>query len=668
LINGDHWKAQNAGKFLKWKPIEAQRGDIYSDDGIRMLASSIEYFEIRMDPAAATDEIFDKNIYGLCIGLEKVLGTKSAKEWRNIIEGNRKRYFNPDEKGSRAVLISRKVNIETLEKLKELPLFDLHPYKGGIKVSKFFSRKKTYHELASRTIGVQREKNMVGLERSYNKALKGEDRKELMRLLPPDLWVPVETPTDHDVFRGKDVVTTIDVDIQDIMHHELSHGITSTEAKEGVAIIMDVKTGYIKAISNLTLGKNSISEVKNKAVAERIEPGSTFKAATALALLEEGVNPEEEIKINRGKKKFHDRTIYDSNYPSDDLYSTFSNIMTKSSNVGFGILANEHFNSREGKSNFYNYLQQFQLTDITDIDLLGEQEPLIKNPNQSTTVWSGVTAPYMAHGYELELTPLQVLAFYNAVANDGKYMAPRLVKEIRDNEEILKTYKPKTKSNQIASTKSIIALQKMLENVVERGTGNNIYTAAYPIAGKTGTAATNYSDVDKEQKEYNASFAGYFPADDPKYSMIIVVYDLKGKMYYGSQVAAPIFRKIADKVMILDGGLEKSYADASNRTLPRSSKGFGGDLQQLYASLNTNEYKFPRWARIESSKEKTIAQRALIRKKEVPDVRGMGLRDAMYVLENMGMKVNVKGAGKVKKQSINPGNILSYDEIDIYLN
>tara|TARA_Y100000385_G_C13108368_1_gene649969 strand:+ start:2221 stop:4332 length:2112 start_codon:yes stop_codon:yes gene_type:complete len=670
IVEGDKWKAEKTNKYLKWRPIEAQRGDIYSDDGIRMLASSIEFFEIRMDPVSPSDEDFDAHIYGLCIGLERTLATKSANEWRSIIEGARKSYknatSNSQKKGTRNVLIAKKIDDGKYREIKALPLFNLGKYKGGMKVERFFSRKKTYHELASRTIGLYRDQNMVGIERSYDKALRGAERSELMRFVPPDLWIPLEEPTEYQIIRGKDVVTTIDVDIQDVVHNELKIGMVKNDAKDGVVIIMDVKTGYIKALSNLKLHNGEVNEVMNKAVVERIEPGSTFKAATALALLEKGISPGQDVRIDKGKKKFYDRWMFDSNYPSDVIISDFSESFSKSSNVGIATLANDNFNSKAGKKEFFSYLKQFGLVDKTGIDLLGEPEPFIKNPDKGTTAWSGVTAPWMAHGYELQITPLQMLAFYNAVANNGIYMKPRLVKNIKENHEVLKHYNPKTKKERIASLESIVELKKMMEDVVTKGTGANIYTDEYGIAGKTGTAAFDY--LDKENKGYNASFAGYFPADNPRYSMIVVAYGLKGNKYYGSQVAAPIFRRIADKVMILEGGLTQEYSITDSKTLPRSSKGFGGDFEAIYSEISQTEGNYPRWARIESEGARTIAQKALIRKKEVPDVYGMGLRDAVYVLENIGMRVKVHGAGKVYKQSMRPGARLDKENIEIYLN
>ena len=670
IVQGDKWKAENTNKFLQWKTIESQRGDIYSDDGIRMLASSIEFFEIRMDPVSPSDENFDKHIYRLCVGLEKVLETKSADQWRATIEGARKRYKNAvsesQKRGTRDILIAKKIGDEKFREIKELPLFNLGQIKGGFIVKRFFSRKKTYHELASRTVGIYRDKNMVGIERSYDKALRGEERKELMRKVTSDLWIPVEEPTEYEITRGKDVVTTIDVDIQDIVHHELNNGILKNEATDGVVIIMDVKTGYIKALSNLTLNNGQVNEVMNKAVVERIEPGSTFKAATALALLEKGVSPKKKVKINRGKKKFYNLWMFDSNYPSDVNITDFKESFYKSSNVGIATLANDQFNSKLGKVAFYNYLKQFGLVEKTGIDLLGEPQPFVKNPQKATTAYSGVTVPWMAHGYELQITPLQMLAFYNAIANHGIYMKPRLVKSIRENHEVIKQYNPKSLEHRIATPESIASLHEMMKDVVTKGTGSNIYSDDYEIAGKTGTAAFDY--VDKANKGYNASFAGYFPADNPKYSMIVVAYGLKGNKYYGSQVAAPIFKRISDKIMILDGGLTQDYSSVEDITLPRSSRGFGNDFEKIYSDISQPQGKYPRWARIESEGSKTIAQKALIRKKEVPDVKGMGLRDAVYVLENIGMKVKVHGAGKVYRQSRAPGSNLAKENIEIYLN
>jgi len=667
ILEGAKWKAEKESKYLKWKPVKAQRGDIYSDDGIRMMSSSIEFFEIRMDPVSPSNGDFDEGIKGLCEGLAKVLGTKSSSEWKNIIVGARKAYNTSHKSGSRNILIHRKVDDDTYRKLKALPLFSLGQNRGGFKVTRSYSRKKTYHQLASRTIGEYRDENMVGIEMSYDKALRGEERSELMRFVPPDLWLPLNEPTEYEVIRGHDVVTTLDIDIQDVVHHELEKGMKSNDARDGVVIVMDVKTGFIKAMSNLNLKEGRVYEIVNKAVTERTEPGSTFKAATALALLEHGVNGKTQVRIDKGKKKFYDQWMYDSNYPHDQVISDFNESFVKSSNVGIATLATENFNSKEGRKRFYSLLRQFGLIDKTGIDLLGEPEPIIKNPEKATSTWSGVSVPWMAHGYELQITSLQMLSFYNAIANDGIYMKPRLVKAIRKGDKVVRQFKPLSLKNSIASLENIEALQNMLKEVVLKGTGKNIYTDEYGIAGKTGTAAYDYTG--QKTKGYNASFAGYFPAENPRYSMIVVAYGLKGNKYYGSQVAAPIFRNIADRIMALDGGFDIEFAYSGEKGLPRSSKGFGDDFMNIYSELGQDlENKYPRWARIESEGTRTIAQKALIRKREVPDVSGMGLRDAMYVLENLGMKVEVHGVGKVYKQSRRPGTDLENRAIEIYLN
>ncbi len=665
LLEGAKWKEKEENRYLKWRPVKAQRGDIYSDDGERLLASSIEFFEIRMDPVAPSDATFKEGIYGLCIGLERILDTQSAQEWRDILEGARNAYGRSQKSGSRNILIGRKVGDELLSKLKELPLFKLGKHKGGLIVNRFYSRKKPFKQLASRSIGEYRESNMVGIEKRYDKVLRGAERKELMRFVSPDLWIPMYDPTDFEVIRGKDVVATLNVDIQDVVHHELEKGIVENGAEAGVIIVMEVETGFIKAMSNLHFKRGQIREIENLAVRQRTEPGSTFKAVSTLALLEGGVDVKTKVKIDKGRKKFYDLWMYDSNYPHGDIISDLEESFVKSSNVGIATLAQKRFGSKEGRNEFYQILGRFGLLEKTGIDLVGEPKPYVKNPSKDHT-WSGVTIPWMAHGYELQITPLQTLAFYNAIANDGVHMEPRLVKSIREGDKVIREFRPQARKQRIATAENIELIKELMREVVTRGTGKNIYTDEYELAGKTGTATFNYSG-DKE-KGYNASFAGFFPADEPKYSMIVVVYGLRGQYYYGSQVAGPIFRRVADRIIALDGGVEIAYVDDLT-DLPNSSKGFGGDFQDLYDGLGRAQKKrFPRWARIENDGKRTFAQKALIRKSQVPDVKGMGLRDAMYVLENIGIKVEVNGAGKVYKQSKKPGTKLDGKSIEIYLN
>jgi len=667
LLEGAKWKKLEVNKYLKWRPVKAQRGDIYSDDAERLMASSIELFEIRMDPVSPGDAVFNKDIDGLCKGLEQVLNTKSRAEWKSILQGARIAYHKSHKSGSRNILISKKVNDETFKQLKTLPLFELGKNKGGLIVNRFYSRKKTYRELASRAIGEYRDKDMVGIERSYDKVLRAAERNELMRFVPPDLWFPLFDPTDFEVIRGKDVVSTIDVDIQDVVHHELAKGLLSNSAEAGVVIVMDVKTGFIKAMSNLDIINGVCREIINRAVTMRTEPGSTFKTATLLALLESGVDVKTTARIDNGKKKFYDLWMYDSNYPHDDKMLDLKESFIKSSNVGIATLAQRTFGTKKGRIHYYDLLTQFGLVEKTGIDLIGEPSPYIKDPIEDASQWSKVTIPWMAHGYELQITPLQTLSFYNAIANDGIYMKPRLVKTIKDGDKVLKEYNPKSRRNRIASSKNITITKDLMKEVVMRGTGKNIYTDEYAIAGKTGTTTFNYSG--KGEKGYNASFAGFFPADEPEYSMIVVAYNLRGSKYYGSQVAGPIFRNIADRIMTLKGGIDIAYESETIKGLPAHSKGFGYDFMELYSELGHDvRKKVPRWTSIENEGSHTFAQRVLIRKSQVPDVKGMGLRDAMYVLENIGMKVQAHGSGKVYKQSRIPGTKLNNKSIEIYLN
>jgi cell division protein FtsI (penicillin-binding protein 3) len=359
--------------------------------------------------------------------------------------------------------------------------------------------------------------------------------------------------------------------------------------------------------------------------------------------------------------------MYDSNYPHDRITSDLKESFIESSNVGIATLAQQSFSGKSERMFYYNQLQQFGLIEKTGIDLIGEPESIVKHPIKDAGKWSGVTVPWMAHGYELQVTPLQTLAFYNAIANDGIYMKPRLVQAVKYGHKVVKQFKPQSKKQRIASPENIRELQDMMKEVVRRGTGKKMYSTEYEIAGKTGTTSFNYAGGG--EKGHHASFAGYFPADDPKYSMIVIVYGLHGLRYYGSEVAGPIFKKVADRIMALEGGLEMDFVSGTMIGMPENLKGFGGDFEELYEGLGKEVHTtIPRWTKIENDGSTVFAEKAKFKNSTIPDVKGMGLRDAMYVLENIGIKVEVHGTGKVYRQSVRPGSKLTKEYIEIYLN
>ncbi len=662
IIEGDEWRKKIEKKSMVWRPAKTQRGNIYAEDGQNLLATSVEFFEIRMDPVVVSQEVFEKNIDGLARGLEAFDKRRSADQWKSHIVKARR-------KGSRYLLIAKHVDHFKLQQLESLPIFKLGRFRGGFRKIKSYERERPYRDLAARTIGVDREDHRVGLEHSFNRLLRGEEKKAYMKRLPGDIYVPVFDPTDYEIVRGKDLVTTIDINIQDIVHNELLRGIEAHNAEGGTAIVMEVQTGRIKAISNLSRNRKGVlGEFHNYAVADRSEPGSTIKAASVLALLEDGYADSQTIvDFSGGVKNFYGLKMYDS---SNHGYqkSTLKEAFEISSNIGIASALDEAYNKTKRWSRYVGRLQQFGLNDVSGIELEGERKPLIKDPKKDRNQWYNTTIPWMAHGYEMEMTPLQVLCFYNAIANNGKLMAAQIVKSILSDGEVEKNMPPRVRKESIAKIESIRELQVMLEGVIDRGTGKNLKSEYFRFAGKTGTTKVDYGTDDPK---YNASFAGYWPADNPKYSMIVVVYGLRGDIYYGNLVAGPIFKRIMDWCQAIkpDNRLIEGRTDHFKGEYKGKVYGFADDYASIFSELRVNYSKAGRWIKGQSGEAGEVLNgKAKISSKEVPDLRGMGLRDAIYVLENIGMKVKTEGYGRVRRQSIKPGLSVRNQEITIYLN
>lgn len=674
LIDGDYWKQKKEKRYMEWRPIPTQRGDIYADDGQSLLATSVEFFEIRMDPVAPSDKDFYDNIDGLCRSLAKFPGKQTASQWKTMIAGARKAYFQKSKGGSRNLLIAEQVDMDGLQLLKSYPLFKLGQYKGGIIKIKEYVRKKPYQELASRTIGEERDANKVGLENSFDEQLKGAEKKAYMQLLPGKLYVPVYDPTEFEIIKGKDLITTLNMHLQDVVHNELYRGMQENNAEAGVAVLMEVKTGRIKAISNLSRNRNGqIGEYHNLAFADRSEPGSTIKAASVLALLEDGFADSETIvDFSNGKKKFWDRWMHDSG-DHGLSYGSLKMALEKSSNVAIAGIMQDKYGNPDKRMLYYEKMMQFGFDGPTGLGLDGEPVPYIKHPQRDKKIWYGTTIPWMAHGYELSMTPLQVLNFYNAIANEGQLMQPQLVKAIKHNDQIEQEFTPIVKRRQIARPDNIKKLQKMLEGVVERGTGQSLKSDKYDFAGKTGTTKVGY---DKGEIKYNASFVGYWPVQDPQYSMIVVVYGLKGAKYYGNVVAGPIFKRIMDWSFALqDGSVAIDYDIDGNAKLSALNEyrgevyGYGEDYREIFNDVNVAYHDSGRWIKGGNDGDgKVLTGKAKITVERVPELEGMGVRDAVYVLENLGLRVRLEGKGHVVRQSLNPGTIIDNQEITLYLN
>jgi len=644
------WTALGEKYVYKRGELQANRGDILSYDG-RIMASSVPYYTIYMDTRSSgmSDQTWLQGIDGLSAGLAKIIGERSAAGWKKVITDARRR-------GDRYFLIKRRVDYETLMRIKQLPIFREGQYKGGMLTQMESRRILPNGELGARTIGylnIGTEGTVVGIEGAFNSQLSGRNGLVLQQRLTGGDWITVDNSQSIDTRDGNDIVTTIDIDLQDVAASALKEQLRKHRAHHGCAIVMEVETGDIRAIANLELGKDgNYHETYNYAIGESTEPGSTFKLPALMAALEEGViDTGDIIDAGTGSVRYYNKVIRDTR---EEGYGkiTVNDVFAKSSNVGTSIIINENYKDRPG--DFVNRLYAMRLNKKLDIQLMGEGEPLIRYPGDK--LWSGLSLPMMSHGYEVRMTPLQILTFYNAVANDGRMMRPRFVTMEMRNGNVVKKYDPEVIINAIASRSTVRKAKRMLEMVVEHGTATNLRNADYKIAGKTGTAQIALNNLGYRQGSrvsYQASFAGYFPAGDPLYSCIVVVNAPSNGVYYGNLVAGSVFREIADKIYATNFYREYHIADAKMTFAPEAGNGFRDDIERVLGKTDTKVRKSGNneWIKTHESGDTIRLEDVKIDRGLVPDVRGMSLRDAMCLLENCGYRVRYSGKGKVLRQS-----------------
>ncbi|MFK7810373.1 MAG: penicillin-binding protein, partial [Saprospiraceae bacterium] len=569
----------------------------------------------------------------------------------------------------RNMLIHRSASFELTEQIRNFPLFNKGQFRGGLKITPRPKRLRPFKGLARRTIGYVREGyNPVGLEGYFNDDLVGEKGSKVMFRAPGNTWIPMSDLTEIEPKKGDDIITTLDINLLDITNEALLRGLNHHQAESGVAIIMDVKTGAIKAISNLGKTEEGYFEKYNYAVGEAYEPGSTFKIASIMALLEDGhVNLYDSIDIEKGQYTFYEEVMVDASRESFTMdTTTVMRALEISSNVGIAKLVTKYYgNDDEGKARqFIKKLKQFKLDLPVDIEIAGEANPYIKEAYSKEDKWSGITLPWMSIGYEVLLTPLQLLTFFNTIANDGKMMKPYLISEVQTFGESKKRFKPTVVDRSIASKETIDKVKLLLESVVENGTAHKLKTNRYRFAGKTGTAQIDYRKFSpKANLKHRASFVGYFPAENPVYSCVVVVTDPKENGIYGGEVAGPIFREIADKCFAQKIELhrplnERPKPKLAEKKLPAYQVAQSKDLVQVLGRLDlpyANYTEENNWGVLTAEADTINILTRQMAEKKVPNVVGMGLKDALYVLENLGLQVTVSGVGRVRKQSIIPG-------------
>ena len=657
FVQGKKWTKLAQIATLEYRPIQPSRGNIYAQDG-SLLATSLPFYKVAIDPCIADNELFEANIKSLSTLLAEFYQDKPAQAYYELLceaRRNRKRYL---------LLNNKQITHHDKSKMSEWPIFREGRFRGGVIFEKTEKRFKPFRELAARTLGFINENgNGVGLEGSFDNILRGVEGGAVYQKLTGGSWKMIQSNNARKPINGYDLETTLDINLQDVAHTSLLKVLQQSQANYGAVVVMEVSTGEIKAMVNLgRVAPGQYQEIYNYAAGSQgtTEPGSIFKLVSMLALLEEtNLTLTDTVDTGEGKHKFHNLTMSDvkrGGYGVITLQETFE----KSSNIGLAKLIDSTFS--ENPQKFIDYIYQLRLDKPLGIQLQGEGIPFIKHPKHRA--WTKVTLPWMSMGYEVKLSPLQLLTVYNAVANQGKMLKPILVKEIKYANRTIQTFTSTVLNKKICSDETLKKLQTMLEGVVERGTAKKFSHGFYKIAGKSGTS--NKIKNGKYSDATYASFVGYFPADKPRYSCIVVIDDPQGAEYhYGGQVAAPVVKEIADKLSAKDLISATCITPTDSITWhtppPKFRVAYKDDWQATIQTLGIN---FPpplnsdEWLQITQQEEEIVWKPYnSFSTSQVPKVVGMPLRDALFLLESRGLQVQLQGStdGYVKAQSLTPG-------------
>ncbi|WP_116039127.1 penicillin-binding protein [Seonamhaeicola aphaedonensis] len=623
FVDGEKYKALAEKRVVKDVIIPANRGNVYSVNG-NLLATSIPKYDIRIDALTSSSKNFKEYLKPLSDSLAKFTGKSSAYYQKELqkARNNKNRYY----------LLARNIGYSDYVRIRNFPLLNLGAFKGGLIVEQTEKRERPMGGIAQRTIGYEREDEhgnvtRPGIDGAFGvKYLQGVDGKRKMQRIGKGQWKPLSDANEIEPKDGFDIYTTIDVNIQDIAHHALLKQLETYKAEHGCVVVMEVETGEIRAISNLgRTSKGTYYEKLNYAVGESHEPGSTFKLmAVAAALEDKVIDTSDVVDTEKGVLTFYGKKVRDSKWGGYGKISV-SEAFEVSSNTG--IVKAIHNAYKDKPEKFVDRLYAMNLDDTLQIPIIGEGKPVIPDPRIKNGKWSGIALQWMSYGYNVRLTPLQSLTFYNAIANDGEMVRPRFLKEVKEFGKTIEIFDKEIINKQVCSKETIKKLQQLLKNVVEKkhGTGHRLYSENFSMAGKTGTAQTEYWMEDwSENKRYISSFTGYFPADEPKYSCIVVIHKPDISVgYYGADVSGPVFKRIAQKIFTDTPLVDEVKAlEIKKASVEKEYNGYYS-LAQTY---------------------KTI----------MPNVVGLPAMDAVALLENMDVKLKVKlnGSGTIIKQSI----------------
>ena len=652
FAEGEKWAKMGEELTFDYKVVKATRGNIYSDNG-SLLATSLPFYKVSIDPTQASDEVFKKGIDSLGLMLAKFYKDKSKVDYIRMLTDAR-------EAGKQYLIINRKqINFQSKKEMSSWPIFREGKYKGGVLFEKMDVRYRPFSNLSRRTIGFVNENgNGAGLEYSFNTSLGGQNGEALFQKIPGGQWMPVFDGNNKKAVDGLDIQTTLDINLQDVAETSLYNAMREHQADEGTVIVMEVKTGEIKAISNLSREGDQYYEKYNHAVGGLFEPGSTFKLVSMMALLEDtNVELTDTINTGNGEHTFYKIKVRDSHeggYGRISVQQAFE----LSSNVAMAKLIDKHFGLKP--KNFVDYTDRLKLSRPLGLQISGELFPKITRPEDKS--WSGITLPWMAYGYGFEISPLHTLTMYNAIANDGEMIKPVFVKAIKLADETIQEFETETLNKSVCSDKTLEKLKILLEGVVQNGTAKNLKNPHLKIAGKTGTA--QILENGHYAKKYITSFVGYFPAEAPKYSAIVLIKNPKGWQQYGNSVAGPVFKDIADNIYSRDLQLHKAMEEKQVLEVgvfPTIRAGNQQELTMLCNELGISNHSLTdeEWIRAVKDANSVKWKKNAIVKDHVPDVTGMTFRDAIYLLEKSGLRVIHEGKGRVTDQSLSPGTKFS---------
>jgi len=653
FVDGDKWEKMSEEINFDYKKVKATRGNIYSDNG-SLLATSLPFYKVAIDPTLAKSEIFKNGIDSLSMMLARYYKDKSSAEYKQLLKDAR-------IAGKQYVTVNRKqVNYQAKKEMMKWPIFREGRYKGGVIFEKIDVRYRPFSNLSRRTVGfVNEDGKGAGLEYSFDEVLGGQDGEALFQKIAGGTWKPVFDGNSVKAVDGLDIHTTIDINLQDVAETSLYRAMKLHNADEGTVVVMEVKTGHIKAISNLSSdGHGEFFEKFNHAVGGSIEPGSTFKLVTMMALLEDtNIELTDSINTGNGEFTFYNRKVRD-HHEGGFGKITVQQAFELSSNVAMAKLTDKHFGTKPSK--FLEHVDKLKLSKPLGLQITGEAYPKITRPSDKD--WSGITLPWMSYGYGLEITPLHTLTLFNAVANDGEMIKPVFVTSVSKADNVKKDYEAEELTGKICSRKTLNQLKILLEGVVDNGTAKNLKNAHYRIAGKTGTAQILMNG--RYEKRYITSFVGYFPAHAPKYSAIVLIKNPRGFYQYGNNVAGPVFKDIADNIYARDINLHMAMEKKKSMepgVFPTIRAGKQDELTMLSNKLGVSNHSTTEeeWIKAAKNGSAVVWKKNTIIKDHVPDVTGMTFRDAIYLLEKSGLRVSFDGRGRVTEQSLSPGTKIS---------